>query len=389
MATLYTDSGSFGYVEVTGSVILSGSTGLELTVIGDVGITGSVSISGSSGVEFTVYGDTVITGSVKVTNGFTGSLLGTASYALASPGGSGQINVSANTTSNDISQLVFGNANNLTFGLNSNTVTVSYQMPIASYYENINSYALTSNVSSTFGVSTNLVQPFILPYDISVSYLRFLMTNSFASTTFATTANATYNLSQAETWFANIYTLGVGASSNVLQLYATASATAAILITAQVGAASDNQTVSYAVTFPVTGSYFNSSTNYNVNAASVQVSTTHLSRFNGNRFLDLPFATSLPAGAYWMAFQKSSARATTGGQLNAATNNNTFFMASQFASGFSSIGKASNVAADPIRIGLGIWTTNTSGRTTNSISIAQMSSATSNAVLPFQMIRQV
>ena len=59
----------------TGSLIISGS----IEVIGDQTISGSLTISGSS--TFTNIGPAIFSGSVTTTQGFTGSLSGTASYA--------------------------------------------------------------------------------------------------------------------------------------------------------------------------------------------------------------------------------------------------------------------------------------------------------------------
>ena len=57
----------------TGSLIVSGS----IQLIGDQSITGSLTVSGSS--TFTNIGPAIFSGSVTTTQGFTGSLSGTAS----------------------------------------------------------------------------------------------------------------------------------------------------------------------------------------------------------------------------------------------------------------------------------------------------------------------
>jgi len=63
---LITTGSAAGTQSITGSVILSGSAGIELDVKGDVLITGSVIMSGSAGVELDVKGDTTVTGSVNI-----------------------------------------------------------------------------------------------------------------------------------------------------------------------------------------------------------------------------------------------------------------------------------------------------------------------------------
>ena len=61
---LITTGSAAGTQAITGSLILSGSAGPELIVIGDTIITGSVILSGSAGVELDVKGDQTITGSL-------------------------------------------------------------------------------------------------------------------------------------------------------------------------------------------------------------------------------------------------------------------------------------------------------------------------------------
>jgi hypothetical protein len=68
-----------GNQTVTGSLSISGSSSLigNQTLVGTKTITGSVFISGSK----TIIGNNIITGSLNVSQGITGSLLGTASFA--------------------------------------------------------------------------------------------------------------------------------------------------------------------------------------------------------------------------------------------------------------------------------------------------------------------
>lgn len=105
---------------ITGSVILSGSSTVELTVIGDTVITGSLILSGSPGIELTVIGDTQFSGSVNTRGGFTGSLLGTAATGSYTTG----------------SQFVAGN------------LALSASYAISSSYALSSSYAIASSTSS-------------------------------------------------------------------------------------------------------------------------------------------------------------------------------------------------------------------------------------------------
>ena len=381
--------------------------------IGDSNIT-------DTGTVIKLNSNSEVTGSLNVSAGITGSLLGTASFAsLANVNisagantanvsqlvfssannvtfginagtitAAASINVSAGTTSNNVSQLIFSNANNHTFGLNSNSVSVSYQPPYQSYFENIPVVVGTINSVFSLGGSSNHVQPFVLPYDISVSYMRFLMTNSIASTTYATTANTTVALTNAMTWWANIYSAGAGANSLSLQYVTGGSAGMTYQVRGLIGAASNNQTVSQSISFAALGANTqNSSTAYNINSATQNISTTWMTFINAARFLDLPFAASLPAGEYWMAVQKSSATTTSGLNIGNATMNNTLYHVSQVNISFAVPGNASNQATDQIQPGLGYWSTNVLGSTSNSLAITLISSIANQPRIPFQMHR--
>jgi len=62
-----------GSAVITGSLILSGSTGNELTVVGDTVITGSVTLASAAGVgmELMVIGDVQVTGQVLAGNTYS------------------------------------------------------------------------------------------------------------------------------------------------------------------------------------------------------------------------------------------------------------------------------------------------------------------------------
>lgn len=323
----------------------------------------------------------VFSNSNNVTFGLDGSTI----TATADP----SINISAGTTSNNVSQLVFSNANGVSFGLDGSTITATINPSAAaveSYYRNIDVWQGTGN-TLTLGGSSNFVQPFNLPYDISISYLRVLLSNSFGSTTLGSTQNTTIAMRQTQTWFANIYSAGTGANSFSLQQVAGSQATMVMGISHTLGANTNQQTVSQAISYPVTGSSATFGTSYNP-GASINVSTTQLTQFNTNRFLDIPFATSLPAGAYWIAFQRSTATATTGGtQFTGCTHNNSYYFVTQFNSNFAQYGNASNVSTNNLQPGLGYWSTNANGSTSVSLALSHISTVASQPQIPFQFLR--
>ncbi len=109
----------------------------------------------------------------SASNGFTLSL------SAAAPGAGGSLNVSAGTTSNNLTNLVFSNGNNVTFGLNGSTVTASVAAPgggggysILSF-ENIEK-EMTANVSNM--TLTLLTQrPIFLPFQLGGSLTHNFM----------------------------------------------------------------------------------------------------------------------------------------------------------------------------------------------------------------------
>ena len=448
MPIFYTDSGSFNNLEVTGSTILSGSSNV-LTIKGS----GSVilTVSGSQGPLFTINDNfsstelfavssgsidvlTVsntkvvsVSGSLIVTGSITGSLLGTSSYALTAQTLLGSVTsasyaatasladsssysltssyasfaeladiivAAGGSTNNVVSNLVFSNSNNVSFGLNGATITATATFAAGgtpkSYFDNGIVFASAQSTAVTLGGSSNHVQPFVLPYDVSISYLRMPISVAITSNTIATTANTTINFAQTQTFWANIYSAGTGASSRTLRQIAQASATMVYAITAQEAANSNQQTVSHAFTYPSEGTGSSTfATNYSPAAASFNFSTTHLTAFTGFRFLDLPFATSLAAGNYWIAIQRASATAQTGATaLSLLTNNFSYVGMSQVSQNMNIMGGNTTAGSNGYQLGLGFWTTNSNGTTSNSLNIAQISTAANQPRFPFQFIRQ-
>lgn len=83
----------------------------------------------------------------SASNGFTLSL------SAAAPGGGGSINISAGTTSNNLTNFVLSNSNNFSFGLNGSTLTASY----AESNQTLGLYGLgntTQNSSTTLDART-------------------------------------------------------------------------------------------------------------------------------------------------------------------------------------------------------------------------------------------
>ena len=406
MAIFYTDSGSFNRLEVSGSLIVSGSGSAIISVSGSTGgllqvsdLTAGANIFQITSASIDIFKidqskNVLVSGSLIVTGSITGSLLGTASFATSAsfiPVGAASINVSAGTTSNNVSQLIFSNANNLTFGLNSNTVTVSYKMPINSYFEHIPVMQGTS--TSGFGASVNIVQAFVLPYDISISYIRAPLSFAYTTTTLGSTANTSGLYNQSNTFYANIYSLGTGANSKSLQQVAQGSVSMLFQISATEGANSNAQTVQYAFSYFTEGVTSATGTFTTTIASSVFnfSSTIFLSNIGatGLRGIDIPFATSLPAGQYWIAFQKSSNTATSGflsGTISNGLSLSTPFVMVTQSPTINLFGYGTGVSGTAMnQLGLGQYTTN--AVTSNSIGLSQLSTIANFPRIPFQFIR--
>jgi hypothetical protein len=338
---------------------------------------------------------TVLNASNLSFNGLGGLSVGfsNGSINLSQSGGGGgltNINVSAGTTSNLLSALTFADGNNISFGINSATITASYQEPLNSYYDNGLAYQGTT--AFTMGGSSNYVQPFLLPYPISASFIRIANSFAFGSTTAATTANISLTLNNSQSVWVNIYSKGVGANASSLQYITRGSVSFVHQVQVSIGAASNNQTIYHNITYPsVRGAaQANFATNYNVNSSNFNISTTHLTSFNGSRWLDIPFAASLPAGNYWMAIAQSTATATTGGvaAMTNVTARNTFVAISQVNANIAQMGVSSNMSTAGMRNGLGYWSTNAIGSSSSSLGLTGISSVANQPLLPFQIIRE-
>lgn len=254
-----------------------------------------------------------------------------------------------------------------------------------SYYQNIQVLNNTSAFSG--GGSSNIVQPFVLPYDISIGYLRFPVTISFPQTSYASTANTAVSMNQAFTWYANLYSQGTGASSKSIIQFAQATAGMTYNVVGSIGAASNNQTVFQNFTFPIETATTNFASTVSSNLSNQSIVSTNLTAFSGARFMDLAFNTSLAAGNYFIAFQKSSAVTTNLAALSNITANTPHMVQTQIATNINIWG---NTTAQSNGIGLfqGVWTTNANGRTTNAINQTAISSQASQVLVPFQLIRQ-
>lgn len=303
-------------------------------------------------------------------------------------------------TSTGVSTLVFSNANGVSFGMNGSTVTASAAgggggaVTHQSYFEhmympnaNNGSIAIGTGVGSA--AALNYLQPFALPYDVSVSYIRMPIQISFATAS-AATGNSTlsYAHSHSQTFFFNIYTMGTGASSASLQLYASASASMNMAFSVSY-ANSNAQTIFHSVSYPIAGSSSSATYSFASNTAQIYMGSGGMTAITGAKQFDIPFASSLPTGDYWVAMQRSTASSAST-QVSAtvsAINLNFSNFGIVQVSPFGRLGINGNTT-DGAQIGVGAYSASASGATTASIALSLVSTYGSQFRFPFQMIRQ-
>ena len=157
-----------------------------------------------------------------------------------------------------------------------------------------------------------------------------------------------------------------------------------------IGAASNNQTVSYQITYGQEGAAGSNSAfaAYNVNSANINFSTTGLTAFTGTKALDIPLATSLAPGHYAIAIQRSTANSNTGlANLSNASMNMTAIMVSQLNAQANLFGNSS-ASTNGHWLGGGVWTTNTNGRTSASMAFSHISTTANQPIFAFELIHR-
>jgi hypothetical protein len=84
----------------------------------------------------------------------------------------------------------------------------------------------------------------------------------------------------------------------------------------------------------------------------------------------------------------NSTTGTTGGVggISALLNTLSLYVNTQYASGFVAMNSGGTAPVTQLRLGNGFWTTNTSGLTTNSLTIDNIRTNVSNMEIPFELI---
>lgn len=326
MPTFFTDSGSLGDLEVSGSVLISGSGRGIFTISGSSGGILEVSDLTASDNVFQLTSASVdifkITPNKQVH--ISGSLIVTGSIA-------GQINVgvSAGTTSNNVSQLVLSNSNNVSFGLDGSTITANATAAGNITFSYFNPYDAYQQVAQVVGANSLRFLPFQSP---NVQFDRIVVPIYFSQST-STAGSATLS------FYWGAYTR-TGSTLNLLTDYST------------------------------------------VFGSNITFSATNSSLYHGIRLASAGFTNTLTEGQYYVGWM---CRSTTGGGAMSLSN----LIISQQASTFSGLfGAATNASIQYTR-GLGQYTA-TTANLPSSVAFSQIQGNSSAFLRPpiFYLVSQ-
>lgn len=320
---------TFNGANISGSMTMN-TNGLQLSMsVAAPGGGGGAAIS--AGANSTNAGTVVFSNSNGVSFGMDGAGVITATVVPGAAAGIAAVQAGAQTQTSGT--LVFANSNGITFGMSgSSQVTASYSVPASSslhpgngiyistagstisigdeyksYWQNVLYVQGTSTQS--VGQSTSVVFPIQPNHYLSLGYMRMQHTVSLASTSFASTANTQYSYQQAETHNWVIYSRGTGASSQSLVSMISTSVGLTYSINVSQNTTT-NFSVSHGITYPMSSGTASTSFSFAASNASVQISTTHMTRMSGMKFWDTQFATTLGEGPYWMVYGISTAQTT-------------------------------------------------------------------------------
>jgi hypothetical protein len=160
---------------MTGSVAAAGGaqTGISGISAGTTILTaGTLSFGNSNGITFGLNGS-VITGTVATNYQSQGAYLTTAMQSNAAT--ISNINVSAGTTSGNLSALTYANSNGVSFGLNNGTITAT----VATNYQSQGAYLTTamqsnaatiSNINLSAGTTSSNISAFVFSNSNNVSF---------------------------------------------------------------------------------------------------------------------------------------------------------------------------------------------------------------------------
>lgn len=296
-----TATGNFGALAAgtqtatSGTIVFSDSNGITFGMSGSTRVTASHNgITSQSNQQMTLFATGNTTQSSTGTSNASSLIFrgdGVASVGItngsivvsvpAGGGGLTNINLSAGTTSQNLSNVVFSNSNGVSFGLNGSTITASAGEPTLSSYE---PWPIVAN-SGTGAVSlqTNTSGPLSLfPFELH-RQVRGEFFGLVASMNFTTGGTSSFNQSGTLQW--GLYTRPTGANSTALSLAGSGSFSYA--------ASYNNSTitVSQPGTSDSAGFTYTSTTSAGLNITS---------GYTGLKLLNLPLGSTLTPGQYWL-----------------------------------------------------------------------------------------
>ena len=407
---LYASSNTFGTSSGTAdmrSISIAGS--------GAVGVAAS-----NSGWVISAPAQTNQAGNVYASSNTFGTSSGTYDARTLSIAGSGAVSVAASnagwvvsapvqtnqtvglyatnsTTQNSSTTL---DARSLTFNATGYGVSIGYSNgsivvsspPFMSSYENFDEFGASSALTWNAKSISDCVA-FNMPGPLSASFLRLPVSMTTQSTTIATMASgsATASGGISHTYNAVVYSVGTGANSRSLQYVASGSA--GYTFSQQISVTKSTQySISLGVTFEVEGQVgrTNLTTQYSISNTNYSFTTDQIAtNFSGNRWLDIPFASSLSPGPYWLIVGYSSNSGSGGAAGLAALTNcyvaySNHYVQSQPDLAIGVLGSTNKTSGG--YFGAGSFST-AGGGTTNSLPISAISSRASNPRIYFQAIR--
>lgn len=354
--------------------------------IGAIGI----STSGTAGTTGSVQGTYWFQGGQNITVSQITSNNGSHSLAISGPSLTQYLTtaMASNGGSNFVAASAAFAGTNASGTIASDGISVSI-VPQAtlSYWRNVAAELVNGTTTQSYSGSTSYMVPFVLENYISASYFRVLMSLGVSNTTtIATSANATGSASIMSTLFAAVYSRGTGASSMSLQLLT--SGTAGITQVWSLSAGNGSQwTLSQSIMHPITGGMSTFTTGVTTSLTNYSLGSASLTRFTGLQKIDIPFATLMSPGNYWLALGQSSATSTggSGAAFSQLRMSNSVIGVTQINSAVAFMGQVT-ASSQPLLAGMGSFSTNAIG-VTASVPFSVISSSASHPYPPFAFIR--
>ena len=296
-------------------------------------------------------------------------------------------------TGNTLSQLnstvsgtnvVYAGSGDIYLGGTNGSLIFSQQPTMLSYWENFP--MLAAGVSLINYATQNTVtyfQPAPVRENLSLNFFRIPHNFATQSTSFASSINTTFSCSLFSSFKIELWRQLNGASSRSLSKISSSFAGWTQVWSIQANSTGSQWSLSFSMTYPAAlGSTSSHSTSLAVSQTRFELFGSIFTLWTGNRFIDIPFNSSIPAGNYWMGVAHSSAASTQA--ASAATGGrwpHSVFAGSLINSQFRPMNSLGASGSDHLRPGHGSFV---SAATVNVIHQSQISTIASH---PFPYIQ--